>query len=249
MSLFWETSYTVLPGVGFTLYGAGHCLWLAVWLILCAALARYTRHNSQRNRICRRVIALLLLLDELFKYAVTVPRGTFRPDFLPLHLCSINLFVIPVDAALEARSPNSKALPYLREILFAVCLPGAAAALLFPGWGELPLCNALCIHSFSTHILLFVYPYLLLREGFQPNFRRFLCVLPWLLLLLPPIARLNRLWGTNFMFLRTAGPNNPLTLFERALGNPGYLWGLALLCALTWGALYAARARIARLRK
>lgn len=248
MSYFWSTSYTIPPNVGFSHYGPGHCLWLAVWVGLCAAL-RLLVHTPLQNRRCRHVIAVLLLLDEFVKYAVTLPHGTFRADFLPLHLCSINLFVILTDAMLEARSPHSAALSYLREVLYAICLPGAFFALLFPGWGELPHANLLCIHSFTAHILLFLYPYLLLLDGFSPSFRRLVRVLPFFLVILPCIYCLNLLWGTNFMFLRTAGLKNPLTWFERTLGSPGYLIGFVPLCALTWLALYAAPKLLKRLHK
>ena len=247
MQYFWETDRTIPPGVGFTPYGTGHLLWLILWAALCVFFACFYRKwctRAQRN--CRMAVAGLLLLDELFKYAVTVPFGKFQPDFLPLHLCSINIFLILTDAFTEK---NVRFKNVLREFLFAVCLPGAFFALLFPGWAYLPIQNALCIHSFLAHILLFLYPFLLLLGGFVPKLSRFLKFLPFCLPVVGAVYWIDQKFGTNFMFLRYAGEGNPLTLFERLWGTPGYLWGLPILCALIWALLYGGAWLFARLRK
>lgn len=202
---------------------------------MCVFLGGAYRRWDERKRLrCRRTIALLLVLDELFKDISTLATGRFQMDFLPLHLCSINIFVILADAV----KPREN----LREVLYAVCLPGAFFALLTPGWSYLPLWNALCIHSFTAHILLFLYPALLLWGGFRPSFRRFLRVLPWCL---PPVAAafaVNQIFGTNFMFLRYAGEGNPLSWFESFLGSPGYLAGIPVLAGLCWALLFGAPA-------
>lgn len=236
MQYFWDTGDTIPPGAGFSHYGFGHLLWLALWAGLCVFFAcRYRKWSVKAQRGCRVAVALLLLLDEGFKYAVTVPFGKFQPDFLPLHLCSINIFVILADAFTRETTRCKNA---LREILFAICMPGAFFALLFPGWAYLPIKNALCIHSFLAHILLFLYPFLLLLGGFTPKLSRFLKALPFCLPVVGAVYFMNLRLDTNFMFLRYAGEGNPLSLFEHFLGTPGYLLGLPVLCAATWALLY-----------
>ncbi len=231
MEYFWDTGYTVPSGVGFPLYGAGHLCWLLGLLLVCGALGPlYRRWGEKKRLICLRVLAALLIADELFKVVSTAVHGRFRLDFLPLHLCSINIFVIAADAIKPRDS--------LREVLYAVCLPGAFFALAFPGWAYLPLWNALCIHSFTAHILLFLYPFLLMCGGFRPKFRRFLKALPFCLLAVAGAYLFNRVFGTNFMFLSYAGEGNPLSWFEQRLGNPGYLVGIPLIAGLCWLVLY-----------
>ncbi len=241
MTYFWDTGFTIPPGKGFALFGPGHLIWLGVFLVLCLLLGRSCRSwNDKSRRLCCRVLAGLLILDELFKIGVTTAAGRFRLDFLPLHLCSINIFVIAADAL----RPNE----FLREELYAVCLPGAFFALAFPGWAYLPMGNALCIHSFTAHILLFLYPYAILCGGFRPSLRRFLRCLPFCLPAVAAVYGFNRAFGTNFMFLSYAGTGNPLSLFEAWLGNPGYLVGIPILAALSWTLLYGVPA-LARRRK
>ena len=238
---FWETGFTVPAGEGFSLFGWGHLLWLAFWLCLCVILGRlYSQWSETQRCTCRLILAGLLLLDELFKVISTSVTGRFQLDFLPLHLCSINIFLILADALRPSDS--------LREILYAVCLPGAFFALVFPGWSYLPLWNGLCIHSFTAHILLFLYPFLLVCGGFRPNFSRFLKLLPLCFLAVLGAYFFNQAFGTNFMFLRYAGEGNPLSLFEAALGSPGYLVGIPVLCALCWAVLYGGRTALDKMK-
>ena len=140
-------------------------------MLLCTVICVVYRRLRENERLTfRRVLAVLLICDELFKYGIAIYSGDFRPSFLPLHLCSINIFLIAADAI----KPNE----LLQEVLYAVCLPGAFFALAFPGWNYLPIWNALCIHSFTAHIMLLLYPLLRISGGFQPSFKRFIRTLP-----------------------------------------------------------------------
>lgn len=241
-NLFWGTEYTIPAGRGFSQGCPGHLLWLLFGAALAGALCpAFRRWPAGGRRACRRAVAALLLADELFKYAVALHAGTFRLSYLPLHLCSINIFFIAADAWRPS-------LP-LREVLFAVCLPGAFFALIFPGWASLPLWNALCIHSFTAHILLFLYPLLLLAEGFEPDFWRFLRVLPAMLAVVAGVYAFNQVFGTNFMFLSRAGEGNPLSWFRSLLGEPGYLAGIPLIAGACWVLLYGGSRAVGRLRR
>lgn len=229
---FWYTEYTMpQEAPGFSHFCPGHLLWLALTAVLCLGLGVLYRRWQPRERLtCRRILAGLLIADELFKYYLAFRNGGFRPAYLPLHLCSINIFLVAADAL---RSND-----LLREVLYAVCLPGAFFALVFPGWAYLPLWNALCIHSFTAHILLFLYPVLLMTGGFRPQFRRFARTLPALLGVVGVAWCANRAFGTNFMFLSWAGQGNPLSWFESFLGKPGYLLGIPVIAAVCWGIMY-----------
>ncbi len=232
MDYFWDTEYSLPAGVGFTLFGWGHLVWLGAASALSVSLALACRTWRERTRrFLQLILAGLLVLDELFKNWVALRAGVWGPSFLPLHLCSINIFLIAADSL----HPS----PYLRELLYAQCLPGAVLALAFPGWAYLPLWNALCIHSFTAHILLLLYPVSLLAGGFCPQFRRLLKTLPGVLGTVALVYIFNQAFGTNFMFLQQAGKGNPLAWLEGLLGSPGYLLGIPLITAACWGLLYA----------
>ena len=151
MTYFWETVDTIAPGLGWPHFGPFHLAVLAVFLLLGAVLCRgYCGMDTDKRRRWRRTVALLLVADELFKDFGLLYGGNFSLDYLPLHLCSINIFLIVLHAW---RRPK-----LLDTFLYFVCLPAACAALLFPTWAPLPPLNFMVIHSFTVHFLLALYP-------------------------------------------------------------------------------------------
>lgn len=221
LKYFLDTTETIPDGVGFSHFGLLHIVWLlvfAVLMVINCVLYRRLSGNGMRN--WKIIVALLLLADELFKDVMLVIGGRFLPDYLPLHLCSINIILI----AVHAWKPSK----LLSGYLYTVGIPGAMAALLFPSWTSLPLGNFMHLHSFTVHILLAMYPIVLASSGeLDPQVKR----LPQYLLLLVamaiPIYGINLLLDTNFMFLMSADPGNPLYLFEQMWGN--HLYGFPVL--------------------
>jgi len=228
---FWDTSETIGKGLGFPLFGVIHLSWLLVISVACVLTVYfYRRMQTSGQKKLLIVIALLLLVSEIVKIALLISTEKFEWDYLPLHLCSINIFVI--------LSHVIKPTKFNAEFLYAVCLPGAAAALLFPGWPTLPLLNFLHVHSFIAHTLLLMYPLLLLAGGFKPDYRQLPKCLLLLITISPVLYALNKMLVTNFMFLNHPGKDNPLALFEKWLGNPGYIAGFFVLLAIVWTILY-----------
>ena len=148
--------------------------------------------------------------------------GNYQFSYLPLHLCSINIFVI----AYHSFKPNR----LLDSILYTVCIPGALAALLFPSWTSLPLGNFMHIHSFTVHILLALYPIVLTCGGdIRPKVQDIPKCVGILMAAALPIYLINLLLGTNFMFLMEADANNPLFIFKQLFGS--HIWGFPIIIA------------------
>ena len=84
--------------------------------------------------------------------------------------------------------------------MYALCLPGALIAMLSPSWQRLLVWNLMHLHSYSVHVLLILYPVLLLAGGFRPQMQNIRKVLEFLVCTATPIFFLNRLIGTNFFF-------------------------------------------------
>lgn len=236
MSPFWYTIDTMysLYGWGyqsFSLFGPVHLFWLGLCALLCGAgFFGFRRLGSRGRRRVLVLLTLLLLADEATKYAVGLATGQFVWQFLPFHLCSINLFI----CVWYAIRPN----PLAAEVLYALCLPGALAALLFPSWQAVPLWNIIHLHSSTVHVMLALYPVLLLGGGFRPSVRRLPAVFGILLLDTAAAALVNCLCDTNFMFLRGSYGNAALSLVETVFG-PAYLLGLLLIVLAVWAVIYA----------
>lgn len=230
MQYFLETTETVTDGVGFSHYDTLHLIWLSIFVLVTVLNCLWYRHLGLPGRDrWRKTVAVLLILDELFKVVMLVIGNRYLPTYLPLHLCSINIFMI----AIHAWKPSKLIAGYL----YTVGIPGAMAALLFPTWTSLPLANFMHIHSFTVHILLALYPIVLGTAGeLAPQVKK----LPQYLLLLVamaiPIYGINLLLDTNFMFLMYANEGNPLYIFEQLWGN--HLYGFPVLIAAVLLVMY-----------
>ena len=230
MQYFFDTMETIPDGVGFSLFDKTHLFWLCVFAVVTVSnCVLYQKGSVISRKRWRCIVAALLIADELFKIGILLVSGNFFWTYLPLHLCSMNVFCILWHVAKPAK--------WLGNFLYTVCIPGAMAALLFPAWKALPFANAMHIHSFTAHILLVLYPLVLTVSGeIKPDIRKVPVCLGLLVLLAVPIYGLNRLLNTNFMFLMYAGEGNPLRYFERYWGN--HLWGFPVITAVVILVMY-----------
>lgn len=213
MKYFLETSDTIQEGLGFSHFDSLHIAWLLVFAavtLMCCFLYCKLGENSRKKM--RYVVASLCVLDEWYMVMCLLIGGNYTADYLPFHLCSINIYLI----ALHALRPGKT----LGNYLYLVGIPGTLAALIFPSWVKLPLANFMHLHSFTLHILLVLYPIMLTVGGdIKPEPRQ----LPKCLLMLLGLAGIalvvNLIFDTNFMFLMEAKPGNPLYIFKQLFGS------------------------------
>lgn len=223
MQHFLDTVETIAPNVGFSQFGTLHLIWLAVFLVsVVVNCIWYRKMGAQGRDRWKKIVAGLIVLDEIYKMIMLAVGGRYIADYLPLHLCSINIFIIAFHAWKPTRSVGA--------FLYTVCIPGALAALLFPSWTSLPLGNFMHWHSFTIHILLSMYPIALAVGG---DIELSVNDIPQCLLLLVgmavPIYIINLLLDTNFMFLMYVDEGNPLLIFEQLWGN--HLLGYPVIIA------------------
>lgn len=96
---FWDTVDTIGEGFGFSLFGARHLVTLALYIGFAALSCKLYKAADEKKRAqLRGLFAVLLLADEAFKQIGLRIGGNFNWDYLPLHLCSINIFLIALHA-------------------------------------------------------------------------------------------------------------------------------------------------------
>ena len=219
--MFFLTSDNIPEGVGFPAFGATHILWLLAGLLLCIlACIFYRKLSAGKRKLMLTVLGAVIFLLEVVKDLVLISLNEFSWEYLPFHLCGINVLLIAFDVMKQTK--------VVRSFLYYFCIPGAALALLFPNWTEMPVWNFFHIHSFTIHILLVLYPLLLVTTGQASTDLR--SALKGTLLLVGmaiPVYFLNLLWDTNFMFLMEPDSGNPLEMFENLLGS--HLLGFPIL--------------------
>ncbi|MBQ4116330.1 MAG: TIGR02206 family membrane protein [Clostridia bacterium] len=227
---FLETSETIGKGLGFSHFSPTHILWLIFFVIAAVTLSLfYKKSNEKTKKIMRITVAGLLVADEIFKIVGLIIGGNYLPKYLPLHLCSINIFLIAIHAFKKSK--------LLDNFLYAVCMTTSLAALLFPTWTKLPLTNFMHIHSFSVHILLALYPLMLTVGGtIKPDPKQIPKCLLLLVGLAIPAYVANLIFDTNFMFLTSAGKTNPLYIFKTVFGS--HLWGYPIYGTIIFTVMY-----------
>lgn len=236
LSEFWYTVYSMQEKYGedyqsFTLFGPTHLFWLFLTLCICVICSLRYRKFSEKGRLrFLRVLMALLITEELTRQLTTFITDQWQPEMLPLHMCSINIFV----CLWYVIHPNNLA----GNILYALCLPGAAIALLSPTWLALPINNIFHICSEVLHILLVLFPITLLVGGFRPNPRMlpkvFLCLLGACAVIYP----LNKALGTNFFFLNDPNGNIITKVCSSVFGEHFYIIGMGIILAVMWVVLY-----------
>lgn len=241
MENFWHTSDTIPAGFGFSHFDGFHLSWLGVFLaVLIGNVILYRKLGEKGRERWRRIVAALLVADELYMLIPMLITGRFSVDYLPFQLCSINIWV----SAVHAWKPGK----LLGNFLYTVGIPGALAALLFPTWTKLPLANYMLWHSFTVHILLILYPAVLTAAGdIRPEVKQIPGTLGLLAVFAAAAWLMNHFFDTNFMFLRYASKGNPLYIFKEVFGN--HLWGFPILGTAVIAVMFAPVLLIRKLKR
>lgn len=219
--MFFVTIDNMPEGVGFQAFGLTHILWLLAGLLLwVAACIFYKKLTDSKRKIMLTVLGSYIFLQEMVKNLVLILLGEFSWGYLPFHLCGINILLIAFDVIKQTKT--------VRNFLYYFSIPGAMLALLFPNWTKMPVWNFFHLHSFTIHILLVLYPLLLVTTGqVSTDLRSAFKSILLLVAMAIPVYFLNLLWDTNFMFLMEPDSGNPLEMFEKLLGS--HLWGFPIL--------------------
>ncbi|MBR5523981.1 MAG: TIGR02206 family membrane protein [Clostridia bacterium] len=239
--MFFTTKGNIPDGVGFRTFGAMHLVWLAcILLCIIGAAILYRRLDENKRRVMRIILAAAIVFLEIIKDIFHAIVGEFGVGYLPLHLCGINILLIVFDIFKQNNT--------VRNFLYYFCIAGASLALLFPNWTSLPCWNFSCIHSFSIHGLLVIYPILLVSSGeVKPDLKTMPKCLLLLIGLAIPVYFVNLAFDTNFMFLMRPDKGNPLELFEKLLGN--HLWGFPILLPVVMFVMYLPLLLVNKLKK
>ncbi|MBQ6884658.1 MAG: YwaF family protein [Clostridia bacterium] len=229
--MFLDTVETIQEGAGFNLFGKTHLIWLCSFVIAVILLSFvYKRLSPKARNIMRITVACLIILDEIWKWVFLIIGNRYEHSYLPLHLCSINVFLVAFHIFKQPKVINN--------FLYAICIPAGIIALLTPSWTALPPGNFMHIHSFSIHMLLALYPLMLTVGGdIKPDVKMAPKCLLLLLGLAVIVLGVNLLTGTtNFMFLMRTDDISFLVLFENIFG--AHQWAFPILLPIIMLVMY-----------
>ncbi len=220
-SLFWREETDLPPGSGYALFGTEHFLTLffaALFICFCAAVFR--RMNEKGRTLFLRITAVSLAGLDLLKILVLTGDGRMGIGHLPLHLCSMAVYLYPVIAF----SRNRRVRGVLGEISACTLLPAGVSALLFPDWTMYPVISFMNLDGFVWHTLQVLLPLLLLLSGeIRPDIRHYWWNVAFLSALALPVWIFDSISGCNYWFLLRPVPGTPLETLFNAAGTVGYL--------------------------
>lgn len=218
-------------GAGFGLLSVWHLLWLLSGAMFIFSMCIVYRRAGTEERIwLKRGLALSALFLELLRAALLMAAGRYGVGRLPLHLCGMAVYICAVHALRGGGKTG--------QFLYSFCMPGAAAALIFPDWSGYPSLHFMTCAGFGIHILLVAYVLTqAVSGGIAPDIRKAPACLGIMLALAVPVYLFDRLAGTNYMFLNWPSPGSPLEWFA-FLGRPGYVLGYLPILGAVWAVIY-----------
>ncbi|MDO4198912.1 MAG: YwaF family protein [Erysipelotrichaceae bacterium] len=225
MDYFWIDREHIPDGLGFSLFSSTHILELSLAIIFCIFMMYiYSKSDEVKRDRIRKIIVVAMWIDEALKHIELLATGQWAPSYLPLHLCSINIFF----CSFQAYSKDKK---FWADFLWAICVPTVILTLISPAWIKLPFINFMQFHHFSIHALLLAYP-MMLMAGREVD--RKLSEVPRILIVLAVLAVMdygvNLFLSTNFMYLMRTDNNGLLNLLQNIFGS--HLTGLLILAPI-----------------
>jgi hypothetical integral membrane protein (TIGR02206 family) len=223
--------------MGYPLFGAAHLLSVGITLIVVAVLVLViSKQEDARQRRFLKTLPLFMVFMEICKDSFLVSVHRFGIGYLPLHICSIGIFIF----LLREWLPWEWAKKVFGEIAFIIIMPASFAALLFADWTVYyPVLNFMNLYSYVWHGLLILYPVMLkVRGDVRPSIRNIGYVLGFLCVVVPPIYLFDKRFGCNYFFVNWPVAGSPLEYMASFMGNPGYLLGYAGLTIAVILAMY-----------
>ena len=184
------------------------------------------RRSSEKAALrAALVLSIAALAGELVQDVLLVREGYNVPEFLPLHLCNLGLFV-----NILASFTRGRVRAILAEVSLVLILPGSVGALLFPDWTYRPFLSPVSMLCFFTHSLIVFVPLVfLVRDKVHVSFKHFWYSYLFLALVTPPIYFIDRRFGVNYFFLMYPTKDSPLEWIFDITGEKLYPAGLIFL--------------------
>lgn len=232
MSLFFTYENNLPADVGYTIFSPAHITAIAVCLLILAFITiRFIKANESGRLRIRRVTAIIPVIMLMVRFTYVLICGAPIKYELPLHLCSMTgIFCLIYEICLKKSA-------YVRSVLgqamYALCLPGAMMAILFPNGTIYPIIHYISFESYLFHSLIIAYICIrLIDKGIIPGIKEAYKSILFLLIIVPPVYLFNVIFDTNFMFVICPSSGSPLYGFYSAGGYAGYRIGFAFVAVV-----------------
>ena len=183
-------------GPAFKLFSLQHLAAIGVLFLLIAFFFwMRTKPNTKAQKITRYTMAVILILNELAWHLWNLVNGTWNVQtMLPLHLCSVFVFLSAIMLITKSYA--------IFEFAFFLGIGGAMQAFLTPDLGIYSFPHFRYFQVFISHGLIIASAlYMLIVERVRPTWKSFGKVFLYGNLYFVAIFFINRLLGSNYMFI------------------------------------------------
>ncbi len=218
------------------MFSTEHFIWMGICAVLVGALLAVSLKFKFSRRTATRVMAVTALLSELCKLFTHIEEaegggGVLGPEYLPLHLCSILIFLIFYCSF----SDNEKRVGRITSFCMPVGIWGGLLAILMATSG-VNFAKPYAYQCFIYHaVLLWWSIYLILSKQVELGWKAYLtnlAVLGCLLFVMLWVNSALSAYDTNFFYV-VRPPADDLPLLNLDNGWLAYfltLVGLGLVC-------------------
>lgn len=214
------------------IFGPKHLAVVAVFALIWVAIFYFRKNWNEKQRdSIRLTLAILMAINEIGLHIWAAYWGIWNiQTMLPLHMCSVILWL----TVYMVLSKNYA----LYEFTYFLGIAGALQAFLTPADGamyDIPhfrIMQTLIAHGFLITIPIFM----TVVDGFRPTLASFKRVFIWTNIYMVAIFFLNRIIGSNYLFIAQKPPSP--TLMDMLSPWPWYIPQLEVVAFIIFFILY-----------
>lgn len=220
MSDLFSVKYTEFP---LQVFGPKHLSIVAIFVLIWLSFIYFRKVWGEREQKNIRIaLAIALAVNEIGLHVWSAYWGIWNiQTMLPLHLCSVMVWVTVYTALTDNRN--------LYEFTYFLGIGGALQAFLTPADASMyDIPHYRIMQTLIAHGLLITIPiYMTVVEGFRPTLASFKRIFIWTNIYMVAIFFLNRLIGSNYLFIAEKPPSP--TLMDALSPWPWYIPQLELV--------------------
>jgi len=226
---FFSVEYTDVP---LQIFGTKHLTLVAIFVLIWLSFFYFRKiWNLKQQKNIRIIFALVLAVNEIGLHIWSAYWGIWNiQTMLPLHLCSVMVWITVYTALTENRS--------LYDFTYFLGIGGALQAFLTPADAAMyDIPHYRILQTLIAHGLLITIPiFMTVVEGYRPTLASFKRIFIWTNIYMVAIFFLNRAIGSNYLFIAEKPPSP--TLMDALSPWPWYIPQLEVVAFIMLFALY-----------